>query len=47
MGDNKSMAGKAFNNIALRILGNEVPFLDLEVDEGFILKLIRLISNKK
>ncbi|MGI6704140.1 MAG: septum site-determining protein MinD [Clostridia bacterium] len=47
VGDNKSMAGKAFNNIALRILGNEVPFLDLEVDEGFILKLIRLISNKK
>ena len=45
VGDTKSMAGKAFNNIALRILGNEVPFLDLEVDEGFIVKLLKLISK--
>src|SRR5690554_4773606 len=30
--DSKSMAGKAFNNIALRIMGNEVEFLNLEVE---------------
>ncbi len=47
VGDDKSIAGKAFSNIALRILGLETPFLDLEVDEGFIMKLIKLISNRK
>ena len=46
VGDNRSLAGKAFNNIALRILGHEVPFLDLEVDEGFLVKLIKLISKR-
>jgi septum site-determining protein MinD len=46
VGDSKSLAGKAFNNIALRILGQEVPFLDLEVDEGFIVKLLKLIGKK-
>ncbi|MBA1335232.1 MAG: Septum site-determining protein MinD [Firmicutes bacterium] len=44
--DNKSLAGRAFNNIALRILGHDVPFLDLEVEEGFIAKLIKLISKR-
>ncbi|SHE69750.1 septum site-determining protein MinD [Seinonella peptonophila] len=28
--DNKSMAGKAFSNIARRLTGEEVPFLELE-----------------
>jgi septum site-determining protein MinD len=45
--DGSSMAGKAFNNIALRILGEEVPFLNLEVEEGFFTKLIKLISNRR
>lgn len=44
--DSRSLAGKAFNNIALRILGQDVPFLDLEVEEGFITKLIKLISKR-
>jgi septum site-determining protein MinD len=45
--DAKSLAGKAFNNVALRLLGQDVPFLNLEVEEGFITKLIKLISNRR
>jgi septum site-determining protein MinD len=45
--DGSSMAGKAFNNIARRILGEEVPFLNLEVEEGFFTRLIKLISNRR
>ena len=37
--DPNSLAGKAYKNIAERILGNEVPFLDLEVDKGFFKSL--------
>lgn len=47
VGDERSLAGKAFNNIALRLLGHEVPFLDLEVEEGFVTKLIKLFSRRK
>ncbi len=31
-----SLAGKAFKNIALRILGNDVPFLDLSSNNSFV-----------
>lgn len=44
--DERSLAGKAFNNIALRILGQEVPFIDMEVEEGFVIKLIKLFSKR-
>ncbi len=47
VGDAKSMAGRAFNNIALRVMGNDVPFMDLEVEEGFIVKLLKLIGSRK
>jgi septum site-determining protein MinD len=45
--DGGSMAGKAFNNIARRILGEEVPFLNLDVEESFFTRLIKLISNRR
>ena len=34
-----SLAGKAYQNICHRILGEEVPFLDLTAKEGFFAKL--------
>ncbi len=44
--DESSLAGRAFKNIAERILGNEVPFLDLDVDESFIRKFVRKLGFK-
>jgi len=34
-----SLAGRAFENICHRLLGEEVPFLDLNIKEGFFSKL--------
>ncbi len=41
--DGKSKAGQAFRNIARRINGEQVPFLDLDEQDGFIGRLARLI----
>ncbi|MFC7441329.1 septum site-determining protein MinD [Laceyella putida] len=41
--DAKSMAGKAFSNIARRIAGEDVPFLELE-ETNLIAKIKRLFS---
>jgi septum site-determining protein MinD len=41
--DNKSKAGKAFHNIARRLLGEEIPFVDVE-SQGF---LQRLFAGRK
>ncbi|MBR1568083.1 MAG: septum site-determining protein MinD [Lachnospiraceae bacterium] len=43
VGDN-SLPGKAYNNICKRILGEEVPFLDLSSD-GFFKKLSKLFKK--
>ncbi|WIF94424.1 septum site-determining protein MinD [Caminicella sporogenes] len=45
--DDNSMAGRAFRNIAKRILGEEVPFLELEVQEGFMAKLAKFFGLNK
>ncbi|MDA3733651.1 septum site-determining protein MinD [Niameybacter massiliensis] len=42
--DKSALAGKAFRNIADRIEGNEVPFLDLEMGNGFIDKIKRMFG---
>ena len=39
-----SKAGQAFRNITKRILGEEVPFMELEVQEGFLEKLKKLFK---
>jgi septum site-determining protein MinD len=39
----KSKSGQAFRNIALRLGGSTVPFLDLEDQGGFIGRLTRLL----
>jgi septum site-determining protein MinD len=41
-----SMAGQAYMNIARRLRGEEVPFLDLEEKSGFFEKLFKRFSAK-
>lgn len=41
--DGKSAAGQAFRNIALRIKGENVPFLELETQGGLLGRISRLI----
>lgn len=42
--DGHSLAGKAFRNIANRIEGKEVPFLDLDSGNGFLDKLKKIFG---
>ena len=37
--DEKSLAGQAYQNIAKRILGEEVPFLDIDTPQDFVSKI--------
>lgn len=41
--DGKSRAGQAFRNIARRIIGEDVPFLNMDEEIGFFGRLTRLI----
>ena len=45
--DEKSLAGKAYNNVARRIIGEDVPFLDLEEPKGIVAKMKKFFSNLK
>ena len=40
-----SLAGKAYMNICRRVIGEEVPMLDLNVSEGFFAKLGKLFKK--
>ena len=42
--DANSLAGRAFKNIANRVLGEEVPFLDLNVNNNFMGKLKKVFG---
>lgn len=44
--DDKSMAGQAYRNITKRIMGSEVPFLELDVEGGLMLKLKKFFGVK-
>lgn len=44
--DDKSHAGQAYKNIVRRIMGEAVPLLNLEVEEGLMIKLKRLFGLK-
>lgn len=44
-GLNGSSAGQAFRNVALRLEGQEVPFMDLTVKQGFMSRLRTLVSG--
>jgi septum site-determining protein MinD len=43
--DPKSRAGQAFQNIARRLRGEKVPFMDLEEKEGFFGKLTKMLRT--
>ncbi|MEO2083019.1 MAG: septum site-determining protein MinD [Desulfurobacteriaceae bacterium] len=41
----ESIAGKALRNVAERLLGKEVPFMDIRVEEGFLEKIKKLFGG--
>ena len=43
----KSLAGKAYMNVAKRINGEEVPFLDIDEPKDFMGKLKKFLSGLK
>lgn len=43
--DEKSLAGQAYKNVAKRIMGEEVPFLNLEEDNSVVAKVKRFFSH--
>ena len=45
--DENALAGKAYRNVAKRILGEEVPFLDLDEPKGFMAKIKNVFSKLK
>ncbi len=42
-----SLAGQAYRNVARRLKGESVPFLDLDIKEGFMDRLKKLFGGKK
>ncbi len=43
--DEKSLAGQAYNNVARRIIGEDVPFLNLEEDNSVLGKVKKFFSG--
>jgi len=43
--DEKSLAGQAYNNVARRIMGEDVPLLNLEVDNSFKGKIKKFFNG--
>ena len=39
MNDEDALAGKAYRNVAERIMGEDIPFLDLNPKESFMDKI--------
>lgn len=44
--DNDSRAGQAYRNIARRVIGEDIPFMNLEDDSGFLNKFKKLMGFK-
>lgn len=42
--DNKSMAGQAYRNITKRLLGEDIPMMDLDSGDGFMFKMKKLFG---
>ncbi|MCQ2743553.1 MAG: septum site-determining protein MinD [bacterium] len=45
--DESSLAGQAYRNVAKRILGDEVPFLDLDEPKGLMAKIKNVFAKLK
>ena len=45
--DERSLAGQAYINVAKRIMGEEVPFLDIDTPVGIIDKIKKFFANAK
>jgi len=45
--DENALAGQAYRNVAKRILGEEVPFLDLDEPRGFMAKIKGVFAKLK
>lgn len=45
--DSKSLAGQAYKNIVKRILGENVPFMNLDPEEGFMAKLAKVFGFRR
>ena len=43
--DEKSLAGQAYNNVARRIIGEDVPFLNLDEPKGVVAKVKKFFSS--
>ncbi len=43
--ENGSIAGKAFGNIARRLIGEDVPFMELEEEDSFIKRFSKLFKK--
>jgi septum site-determining protein MinD len=44
--DNKSMAGQAYRNITKRLMGEDIPIMDLNVPDGLFSKMKKLFGFK-
>jgi len=45
--DDKSLAGRAYHNVAKRIQGEDIPYINLDEPKGFFEKLISFFTGKK
>lgn len=45
--DDKSLAGQAYKNIVKRILGENIPFMNLDTEEGFMTRLAKVFGFGK
>jgi len=45
--DSKSLAGQAYKNIVKRILGENVPFMSLDSEEGFMARLAKAFGFRR
>jgi len=47
MNPEESKAGQAFTNIARRLIGEDIPFMDFEEEEGFVQKILGALGFSK
>jgi septum site-determining protein MinD len=43
--ENNSRAGQAFRNIAGRLLGQDIPFMELETSTSWLQRISRLVRR--